>query len=149
MTATQFIKDINCDIGRLNAAAVKSYCFLLALAPLLAAARTYDPKYCDLKLIRGLETEEYIDFNIITPDGLVNIDDKCSRAGRELVGEDVAVCNYPFSKPIISTLVGADNQFKTVSIDCPSGIPGCSHLNVNVRQYCKMVTPPVTVRALQ
>ncbi|XP_061707966.1 uncharacterized protein LOC133518310 [Cydia pomonella] len=119
---------------------------LLALAALLAAADATTNPFCD-SLSRGQQTDDYEYFVLTgTGDATTKIPDKCSRPGRELVGDYISVCNTPYSKPQLrSLMLGTDITtipFWAVYIGCSHTIPGCSRLEVQVTQYCKMVTAP-------
>ncbi|XP_047987833.1 uncharacterized protein LOC125227541 [Leguminivora glycinivorella] len=114
---------------------------LLVLGALLAAADAMSNPFCD-SLSRGEETGDYESFVLTgTGDAVTVIPDKCSRPGRKLVGDYLSACN-PYHTPKLSTPMGIRNSLGAVYITCARTDPGCSSLQVQVLQYCKMVTAP-------
>ncbi|XP_063376745.1 uncharacterized protein LOC134664086 [Cydia fagiglandana] len=110
---------------------------LLALAALLAAADAKANPFCDSALI-GDMTDNPITFHLTLAGGEVKqVPNKCAKPGSELAGESLNVCNTPMSKPKIQLAVGSRLNYSPIMVDCPSSIPGCSSLDVQVTQYCK------------
>ncbi|XP_061708056.1 uncharacterized protein LOC133518396 [Cydia pomonella] len=121
-------------------------CSLLALAALFAvsnAKNVHIPNpFCDERM-RGIEGDSSEHFKMTVSGGVVNIPDNCTRLGRKLVGEDVSVCNAPYSKPLLRSVFGLSNKFGILGIDCPTNTNGCMTLELDVTQHCKMDVPLV------
>ncbi|XP_063358751.1 uncharacterized protein LOC134648198 [Cydia amplana] len=121
---------------------------LLALAALLAAADAI-PKlpnpFCD-SLSIGKEyignRDDSIKFKLtVSGEFYTIIPDKCTRPGRRLLHQYLRVCNPPNNKPSIS-LVKSSDPYTAITLDCPRDVPGCTNLELNVRQDCKMLSGP-------
>ncbi|XP_063618125.1 uncharacterized protein LOC134791005 [Cydia splendana] len=125
-------------------------CSLLVLAVLIAAtdALIANPfcSFLELGETDGYPEDNYVDFTLTGADGSLTIPDKCTRPGNKLIGESISVCNTPNSKPKIRQALQSDYDFAPnfgkVFISCPIEIPGCDRLQVEVMQFCGMVTAP-------
>ncbi|XP_061708001.1 uncharacterized protein LOC133533801 [Cydia pomonella] len=123
-------------------------CSLLALAALIAAADALKPNpycsYLEMGQTEGYPTDNYVEFTLNVAGGTITIPDKCTRLGNMIIGEAISVCNTPNSKPEITPALQTEYQFKpnlgSVHIECPSDIDGCDRLDVEITQYCSMVT---------
>ncbi|XP_061708009.1 uncharacterized protein LOC133518354 [Cydia pomonella] len=121
-------------------------CSLLALTTLFAvsdAEKVGVPNpFCDGRM-KGTEGDSVINFEMTVSGGVVTIPDKCSRVGKELVGENVNTCNTSNSKPLFRSILGLENNFGIIGIDCPTNTIGCMALKLKVMQHCKSILPPV------